>query len=68
MPDPERTFKRFGASEDGARWDLTEVVDEHSEHIEKIETVLVRLHYTIGQMLGIIERVHGIRLEDTDAE
>ena len=63
MPEPERTFKRFGASEDGTRWDLTEVVDEHSEHIEWIEMALESLILTVTRLVKAVGKQ-----EDADAK
>lgn len=59
MPElkQERTFKRFGASEDGSRWDLTDVVDEHSEHIEQLEADLRDAKFSMIWILNILERM-----------
>lgn len=54
----ERTFKRFNPTADGSAWDLTEVVDEHSDHIEKLELALELQGHVIGRLVGIIERMH----------
>ena len=57
MPEPERTFPRFSIS-GGAKWDVTEVLDAHSEHIEKIEAALESHGHTMARLLAVIERMH----------
>ena len=57
MPKQEHTFKRFGASEDGSHWDLTDVVDEHSDHIEKLELALEGALHTIGRLVETTRRL-----------
>lgn len=59
MPElkQERTFKRFNPTKDGSRWDLTEVVDEHSDHIEKLELALESALHTVDRLVRIVERM-----------
>ena len=57
MCEPERTFKRFGETEGGARWDLTEVLNAHSEHIEKVEALLESHGHIMARLLNVIERM-----------
>ena len=60
--EQEHTFKRFGPSA-GCDWDLTDVVDEHSEHIEKLELALESALHTINRLVVVIERMAGVTLE-----
>ena len=66
----ERTFQRFGSTPDG-EWDLTRVLDEHSEHIEKLELVLESLLPIVTRLMEMVGpyEVVGEREEaDADAD
>ena len=74
MAEPERTFKRFTVS-GGAKWNLTEVVDAHSDFIEvHAERLDMHRDYldAYAERLAAIEAKLGLEVyavappEDTD--
>ena len=60
MPEPARTFSRFSGmqGDESVLGDFGTMLNEHSEHIEKVEARLESHGLIMARLLAVIERMH----------